>query len=116
MGTKIIWACRARAGRNKFEYQMAKCLKLKGMIWWIVWQEMNLHRPLKVLNFEFLSFDIVSSFVLRISNLCPLEPVWFRLVRVRDSDTDLPIWPGADNKSGCSTFHGDCGLLVTNDQ
>ena len=37
-------------------------------------------------------------------------------VDTSEAAEDLPIWPGADNKSGCSTFHGDCGLLVTNDQ
>jgi len=30
---------------------MAKCSKLKGMIWGIVWQKMNLHRLLN--SFEF---------------------------------------------------------------
>jgi len=58
VGTKTIWACRARAGRNKFEYQMTKCSKLKRTIFEfsndqprIVWQKKNLYRFLN--GFEF---------------------------------------------------------------
>jgi len=44
--------------RNKFEYQMTKCSKLKGTIFdssnnqpWFVWQKMNVYRFLN--GFEF---------------------------------------------------------------
>ena len=57
--------------RNKFEYQMSECPELLGMYdsGQVRWSLKNI-ALLSVLDFEFLSFDIVSSFGFRISKFC----------------------------------------------